>query len=114
MKKISTKEVVIVAMVAAVIGVIYTLLDFAYMQYTNLLECISRPSISLSRTNIAPCIFILPVVVFHKTKIEQGVHVGKLIYRVVALFSKSLISTQEITSHKIVKSFAEIAIVGNL
>ncbi len=30
-KKFTTKEVVIVAMVAAVIGVIYTLLDYAYM-----------------------------------------------------------------------------------
>ena len=32
-KKFNTKEVVIVAMVAAVIGVIYTLLDYAYMPY---------------------------------------------------------------------------------
>ncbi|MCI8784832.1 MAG: ECF transporter S component [Dorea sp.] len=30
-KKFTTKEVVIVAMVAAVIGVVYTLLDYAYM-----------------------------------------------------------------------------------
>lgn len=30
-KKFSTKEVVVVAMVAAVVGVIYTLLDYAYM-----------------------------------------------------------------------------------
>ena len=37
MKKISTKEVVIVAMVAAVIGVIYTLLDFAYMPLSAVL-----------------------------------------------------------------------------
>ena len=30
-KKITTKEIVVVAMVAAVVGVIYTLLDYAYM-----------------------------------------------------------------------------------
>ena len=29
--KIKTKEIVVVAMVAAVVGVIYTLLDYAYM-----------------------------------------------------------------------------------
>ena len=37
MKKITTKEIVIVAMVAAVIGVIYTLLDFAYMPLSAIL-----------------------------------------------------------------------------
>ena len=36
-KKFNTKEVVIVAMVAAVIGVIYTLLDFAYMPLSAVL-----------------------------------------------------------------------------
>lgn len=36
-KKFTTKEVVIVAMVAAVIGVIYTLLDYAYMPLSALL-----------------------------------------------------------------------------
>ena len=36
-KKFTTKEVVIVAMVAAVIGVIYTLLDFAYMPLSAVL-----------------------------------------------------------------------------
>lgn len=36
-KKMNTKEIVIVAMVAAVIGVIYTLLDFAYMPLSALL-----------------------------------------------------------------------------
>lgn len=36
-KKFSTKEVVIVAMVAAVVGVIYTLLDYAYMPLSALL-----------------------------------------------------------------------------
>lgn len=36
-KKIKTKEIVIVAMVAAVIGVIYTLLDYAYMPLSALL-----------------------------------------------------------------------------
>ena len=36
-KKFNTKEVVIVAMVAAVIGVIYTLLDYAYMPLSAVL-----------------------------------------------------------------------------
>ena len=36
-KKFTTKEVVIVAMVAAVIGVIYTLLDWAYMPLSAVL-----------------------------------------------------------------------------
>lgn len=36
-KKFTTKEVVIVAMVAAVIGVVYTLLDYAYMPLTAVL-----------------------------------------------------------------------------
>ena len=36
-KKFSTKEVVIVAMVAAVIGVIFTLLDYAYMPMSAVL-----------------------------------------------------------------------------
>lgn len=36
-KKFSTKEIVIVAMVAAVVGVIYTLLDYAYMPLSALL-----------------------------------------------------------------------------
>lgn len=36
-KKFTTKEVVIVAMVAAVIGVIYTLLDYAYMPLSAVL-----------------------------------------------------------------------------
>lgn len=36
-KKITTKELVITAMVAAVIGVIYTLLDYAYMPLSALL-----------------------------------------------------------------------------
>lgn len=36
-KKFSTKEVVIVAMVAAVIGVVYTLLDYAYMPLSAVL-----------------------------------------------------------------------------
>ena len=36
-KKLKTKEIVIVAMVAAVIGVIYTLLDFAYMPLSAIL-----------------------------------------------------------------------------
>jgi len=36
-KKMTTKEVVIVAMVAAVIGVIYTLIDFAYMPLSAVL-----------------------------------------------------------------------------
>lgn len=36
-KKFSTKEVVVVAMVAAVIGVVYTLLDFAYMPLSAVL-----------------------------------------------------------------------------
>ena len=36
-KKFTTKEVVVVAMVAAVIGVIYTLLDWAYMPLSAVL-----------------------------------------------------------------------------
>lgn len=36
-KKFSTKEVVVVAMVAAVIGVIFTLLDYAYMPMSAVL-----------------------------------------------------------------------------
>ena len=36
-KKVSTKEVVIVAMVAAVIGVVFTLLDYAYMPMSAVL-----------------------------------------------------------------------------
>lgn len=36
-KKFTTKEVVIVAMVAAVVGVIYTLLDYAYMPLSAVL-----------------------------------------------------------------------------
>ena len=36
-KKFSTKEVVVVAMVAAVIGVVYTLMDYAYMGLAALL-----------------------------------------------------------------------------
>lgn len=36
-KKFTTKEVVIVAMVAAVIGVVYTLLDYAYMPLSAVL-----------------------------------------------------------------------------
>ena len=36
-KKFTTKEVVIVAMVAAVIGVIFTLLDYAYMPMSAVL-----------------------------------------------------------------------------
>lgn len=36
-KKIKTKEVVVVAMVAAVVGVIYTLLDYAYMPMSAVL-----------------------------------------------------------------------------
>ena len=36
-KKFTTKEVVIVAMIAAVIGVIYTLLDYAYMPLSAML-----------------------------------------------------------------------------
>lgn len=36
-KKFKTKEVVIIAMVAAVIGVIYTLLDYAYMPLSAIL-----------------------------------------------------------------------------
>ncbi len=36
-KKVSTKEVVIVAMVAAVVGVIFTLLDYAYMPLSAVL-----------------------------------------------------------------------------
>ena len=35
-KKFTTKEVVIVAMVAAVIGVIFTLLDYAYMPMVSI------------------------------------------------------------------------------
>lgn len=36
-KKITTKEIVVVAMVAAVVGVIYTLLDYAYMPMSAVL-----------------------------------------------------------------------------
>lgn len=36
-KKFSTKEVVVVAMVAAVVGVIFTLIDYAYMPLSALL-----------------------------------------------------------------------------
>lgn len=36
-KKFTTKEVVIVAMIAAVIGVVYTLLDYAYMPLSAVL-----------------------------------------------------------------------------
>ena len=36
-KKLTTKEIVVVAMVAAVVGVIYTLLDYAYMPMTAVL-----------------------------------------------------------------------------
>ena len=36
-KKIKTKEIVVVAMVAAVIGVIFTLLDYAYMPMSAVL-----------------------------------------------------------------------------
>lgn len=39
-RKMSTKEIVIVAMVAAVIGVIYTLLDYAYMPLSAILGTI--------------------------------------------------------------------------
>lgn len=36
-RKITTKEIVVVAMVAAVVGVIYTLLDYAYMPLSAVL-----------------------------------------------------------------------------
>ena len=40
-KKIKTKEIVVVAMVAAVIGVIFTLLDYAYMPMSAVLGQVS-------------------------------------------------------------------------
>ena len=36
-RKMKTKEIVVVAMVAAVIGVIFTLLDYAYMPLSAML-----------------------------------------------------------------------------